>query len=1593
MAESITISPTPPEQKSMQYETLRAAGLKHIQKLAAKVWTDYNLSDPGISILEVLSYVITDLGYRISYDMPDLLAQDPNGPQTDIKNFYTAREILPMRPVTFDDYRKLMIDVEVHDQFDTLNPLAGVKNAWIEKSPTNEVPVYLNKLTDSLQYTPVDPNNPEKLDIRVLYDILLEFDHTENLGDLNANTLEQRIKLYPCSDPMLAPIDPKMIGVSVKLDLEFPRWDDEGIDWNDSQSIIQHMKNVVLDFSNMPSGYKVQGFGFDNAKDIWVDITNGNNNTQVDTGCIAAQLNAIYRYNTVNLVTKYQEKIRKVQQIVEAVRAKLMDNRNLCEDFFRINALRIEEIALCADIQVATNADIEKIEAEMYFRIGNFLSPTVYFYTLDQMFEKGLTSEQIFEGPALDHGFIDHNELKKADRRKSIHVSDLIQIIMDIPGVLAVKSIQIANIPLDNDFNIPSVSVKWCLQLAFDKNYVPRLTTERSSITFFKDLLPFHANDEEVDAILQDLVKEQRPQKLHNIPLDIPVPEGTFRNIEEYVSVQDEFPLTYGIGPEGLPASSGTLRKAQQRQLKGFLMHFDQLLANYMSQLSHVKDLFSMNGETNFAGDFVIDKSYFSQSLAPYVTDSTNLLIQPAYNNNLQPFTESESLFEERRNRFLDHLMARFCEQFTDYAMLVYKMDGPKAPNELLVDKLRLLNDYPDISSGRFRAFDYESPCELWHIDNTSGLEKRISLLTGIDERKPSSLIYEMPYEITGTGPYGYAIPDNTTPLITSFNTYATTDEVMLALEELIINGINNEKYKVVDSTGRIWDPNKTGYAPDFRRAITCGEHTLAWDNRITEQYSDPFACEVTLAAFMAQFIADFENEYYNNPESNRNNLACPLESYYDTTTVSVNMVPDPPYYTFDFTLYQSPFNFGPPNVELLTGTWKAYGDCKSSTPIINVDPTGPSITVNGDLSPYIKNTAPDDWVTISGSVSNDDDYQVILVTVNEPLPDVFETVITFDPSVTLNPGLPFGSLQYNKQSGSELTQIGIDAVPYALFDISFRGINRANYTLPEPTITNPDYHFNIVDKCGDVIATSVEIDFNNALAAAIQLHNGMSPPQDKEIDIINSTDNNGTYTVISAVAIGAEIKIEVAPGTLTSQIADGQIVLLEAGYNITAVDQDKHMFTINSADLSRKLFAGDGFSVIGSTGNNGNYSIRDIYKSGVNTIVIVEEQLPSAIADGDLTYAKQIPITRIDIPLSGNELIYVKGGADEYAIKQMIDFLKLKFFSHEGLHIVEHVLLRPKHNGKFFIDFTEGAKELAPTPATPGTFTFTKKLPVYAIDQPSNAFIVQGNLMSELTAFQSIIITGSTSGINDGTYTVLTFGYDPGFNLTGIKVSQEIPDPLIAGMGEFNFKDSIPVTSNTTTSVLVSVPDVEIAAQYNVSISGSTNGENDGNYIIDTVSGFPNATVTLKSRETFIQDDLMQVNLLADCETCVYEDPYSFLATAIMPAWQGRFINTDFRTFFERSLRLECPAHLMLNICWIDCEHMKEFERAWKKWILENSKKDKNQLVLSASLNAVIAILKKLRSSFPKGTLHDCELDDTLTNAIILNKTIIGTT
>ncbi|MEO5644982.1 MAG: YegP family protein [Bacteroidia bacterium] len=791
---SLTIPKIPKLENSENYEFLRQAGIQYIQKLSGRIWTDYNRHDPGISIHELLCYALTDLGYRTSFEIPDLLAIDKDAtPVEALAGFFTAAEILPVNPTSEIDLRKLVIDTP------------GVRNAWIITAKDSEYPVYFDHKNCELT---IDPLKGDKLiPLQGLYNILLEYEK-----------------------------------------------DDKGKEF----------------------------------------------------------------YDTINA----------------EVRAAVMSHRNLCEDLLSITAVGYEDIAVCADIEVKQYADIDVVQAKIYKILIDYFTPSANFYTLEEMLEgeadkkDELTGEvltwkrapksidEIFEGPLLKHGFIDDDELADADLRAELHVSDVINSIMDVDGVIAVKTISFLKY-LDGE--VTDVQ-DWIMPLG--QLHAPRLSRDKSKFIFYKGVLPYMAHKESVDQELRELQQTNEAFRKTGHTRDLPVPEGEFRSLTDYYPVQNDFPLVYGIGEIGLSGSVTEKRQAQAKQLKAYLLLFEQILANYLAQLANLKRLFSIDptitklANKTFAYDGEKNRTYYTQQLkeirmfqekevivslltstdrdardeyrnqlidlfdfkyllliewmtetdgariaawrtqldelfadgeydiaalealrgtAAFSVKRTALIKEiyddvndeltgKHYEKALNEMAETESIFIDRRNRFMDHLMARFCEQMTDYSLIVKQMmnDETQSGMRLINDKERFLSDYTIFSRDRGKGFNYKYPHPpvgnpmhvsngIWNTDNVSGMKHRIVRLLGMDEHKRRTLATEfltIKLEvILGESMWHVALADPLHPSVTLMTSlkYDTEECAESTLLYMLHEGDNENKYEIKGAPGNYY--------------------------------------------------------------------------------------------------------------------------------------------------------------------------------------------------------------------------------------------------------------------------------------------------------------------------------------------------------------------------------------------------------------------------------------------------------------------------------------------------------------------------------------------------------------------------------------------------------------------------------------------------------------------------------------------------------------------------------------------------------------------------------------------------------------------
>ncbi len=1525
MAEPITISKLDPPLASMNYAQLRELGLTHIQKLSGKIWSDNNAHDPGITMLEVLAYAITDLGYRTNYDIRDILA--PAVPGTDIHNFFTAAQILPNCPVTFNDYRKLLMDVVVEETIGADTIRYGVKNAWLTKANDNEIPFFVDHGAKSLSFEKLLPVSPRVIP-NVLYDVLLELDENETYGDLNSNVLSKTISVQ----------SGMFVGMRIQIDVEFPRWDTVGVDWNDVTSMFPHVNKVLLNFSRVPDAFQVQSNGINSAGQVWLNIQRNDNAalSPPEIGAINA-LELLINETIYDAAGSYQNglaafylrKVAAVNRVLDAARASLHANRNLCEDFFRFKALKVEEIAICAEVDLNTNADVETVLADIQHQIDLFLSPTIYFRSLSEMVERGYTTDQIFEGPLLKHGFVDEVDLEKSQTRKTLHVSDLISIIMDIPGVEAVRSIQVANIPLDNDDAIPTKEVRWCLNLSFDKGYIPRLGINRSRFTFFKEQLPFIADALETQEKLDALEALDRPQKLFGTPLDYAIPEGEYKNLGEYYSLQNDFPLLYGIGDAGLPSTASLERKNQARQLKAFLLFFEQILANYLAQLEHVKDLFSLDGSRQVNGQFTIDKTYFSQALIHLVPNATELyqsagspVLDAFHASNLQNITEDQAGFEARRNRILDHLAARFGESFTDYALLIYNIDGKKAPDELIEDKLALLNNYPLISSARGKGFNYLDPAKLWHIDNISGVERRVRALTGIDPIQIATLTFSPRLAIEPSGLQFsinvYNVPFATIPpfvsldlVLNSTSLYNTTDEAKLALELLIVNGVQPRQYVMAQNIASVWTPIDPFLTYPVSAlvlpAIVADGRVIAISTGTPTAYASRSNAEAALTAFRTIAIPLFEHDYQSIIASNRANLACDF-SHVMTDDELVS----------DAQLGPCPSN---------QTQWYYKVDILSPDGSVDICTyermlADPGETMNDH---FVRANVSKRMETL-GWATRPENYDLIL---NPVIDSPIASVVSSIPSIVLK------------------------------------------------------------DRCGDIrgkFTTVLVSEFLDTYLNTVAT-----------VKVVDSTYNTGTKTRVQAlydVADPKNILINIVEAVDT-QLVDGK-VLFTIPATMSAVDMMNNSIDVNEDFID---YADEDFVISIDTGGFAplNFTVVSVKSLGGGmSRVFVEEPLPVGTYIGNTaTLFMELPIIEYRInTLSLTQGFLVKFTPFERFVARTTGWFFDTYFNREGFHVVEHILLRPKST----VTELYPISQFALNPTTPGgsngELVFSRNITILEVNNLNKTFKIQGVFTDELIQRTDIRVVGTFG--NDGFYTVRS-ATDDGINTTITVYEQFYAADDTPGTIQYWKRYAISnlnAGTNSVTIVDAIHPASGFAAITNeVIIEGADPKTNNGRYALvadPTVSG-SQYTFALGFKRVPLREEFLPIDLEADCKSCVITDPYSFVATVVLPAWAGRFSNQNFRRFFERTVRLEMPAHILVNICWVTCESMLDFERKWRRWLVENTQ-GANRPAYTQAHRELLESIDRLRSVYASGTLHDCDTDDEMQHSIILNNSVLGT-
>ena len=746
-----------PVTKDFNY--LREEGLKYIQQLSGKLWTDHNLHDPGITILEVLCYALMDLGYRTGFPMNDMVREKDATVTSD--SFHPANRIFTSDPITVNDYRRLLVDIP------------GIRNAWLFPEDENnktwgegirlfayckESVLLHESQIDTAIPVPEDRQHVrenEEINIKGLYAVKIELDEHPLFGDLNSSVVpikfikgelasseaeiifphwssvdkkgKELITMFNAdkiSDVIVELVVPATTPLKIFEKLKRSKWETRWtIKYGAEERVLE---KVIVKLTKLPRSFK----DFVVIGKSLIDSINGS---------LAKEA-----------MKRYTQRPREIFKIFSRVRKKLLQHRNLCEDFLNnISTVDTEDIRICSDIDVDVTADIESIQAQIFSAVENYLLPPVQFSTLKELLDKNVPVEEIFNGPLLEHGFLTNEAMQVADLKGQYYSSDIISLLMDIPGVKNVRNFQFSI--FKNGVAKP-VNDSW--KIAVTLNHKLKLDREGCKLLYFKNDLPLNARfQESINKLrLQQALQTHLKYKDPSNTIELPV--GKYRSLEKHYTILNEFPMVYGLGEKDLPENVSPERKARVKQLEAYLTFFDQLLADYFSQLLHVKDMLSWKTDakqTYFTQYFYSDKEaeqlfwqkeFLGKDLsADFIANRSEP--EQKYlekKKGIDYLKESPATYLDRRNRLLDHLTSRFAESFNDYAMYMYALPDEKiisdeqVSHELIIDKLNFLQNYPELSSQRSKAYDYSlNEEEILGTKDISGFARRMMALLGME--------------------------------------------------------------------------------------------------------------------------------------------------------------------------------------------------------------------------------------------------------------------------------------------------------------------------------------------------------------------------------------------------------------------------------------------------------------------------------------------------------------------------------------------------------------------------------------------------------------------------------------------------------------------------------------------------------------------------------------------------------------------------------------------------------------------------------------------------------------------------------------------
>jgi len=825
----------------LDFDRLRREGIDYLGRLSGKLWTDHNVHDPGITILEMLCYALLDLGYRTNLPVADILSPDPNSTGPD-DNFFTPAHILTNNPLTITDFRKLLIDIP------------GVKNAWLEVARDYHPGSFCSNYD-----TPTGPNDVPVVD-----------------------------QPDPCCDEFVNGL------YRVYLDLENSVYTDplqNVLDEQKKQEVLQQVKNTLLQHRNFCEDFYDIRIFCKLETGVCADIELED---QADPEAVYLQLTeALYQFFSpaprFYTLPQMLEKGKTMEEIF-AGRAS-----NLFRSHGFVDTEELQQIKLRKEIHLSdvysVLLGVKGVSRVQHLRLrrcgdANFMDPEKWKFVLPENHVPEFSIKCsgfrfLRRGVPVPFNFKQYEALialNSVQQGKVLYTERFPYLDSAVPQGMYRRDLD-DYYSIQNEFprvygigegglpdSAPAHRQAQALQLKgyllfFDQllaNYLSQLknirslfamkhTTEETKHTYFVNQLN---TVPDLDKLLRFTAHGAAAS---GATLAFPVnKEWLLQQLSGHNPCGADIEQAQPFHFSSLDKVWIAMHQLQEDFYHGqYQTHIvnrgDDCIFYYITTSSDCfvllgKKYYSTPEEARLAAESLTYVGGFEENYHTYIAGngqyasfeiSFNL---SDYKKYLQYIAEDTALFYDRRRQFLDHLLARFAAQFTDFATAAYTALNQQQEKSIQARE-RYLSEYPDLSANRGKAYHYGK--NGWNTDNISGFEKRVKLLSGMQHTNRRSLCnFEV---VRYRERYTFQVPLDNALWLNSHILFQSPEAARAALRSLMQAARQEASYRV--------EPQEQGHSYSIAVEFETGKFA-----RFTTKYATPELAWQTAHKLRAMF-------------------------------------------------------------------------------------------------------------------------------------------------------------------------------------------------------------------------------------------------------------------------------------------------------------------------------------------------------------------------------------------------------------------------------------------------------------------------------------------------------------------------------------------------------------------------------------------------------------------------------------------------------------------------------------------------------------------------------------------------------------------